>query len=357
MSFPERLKRLRSWLRRKGGGGFLVSSPENRRYLSGFKAQDVSLKETAGLLLVTPAEAFILTDPRYQEEARELPDFEALIYRRSLIQTLAALIRRLGLRQLFYEENFISCGRMEALRRALPEVRFRGVSGVIERWREIKSPEEILLIREAEARARKILRIVEQEIRPGISEKKMAWRILELCHHLGDGPSFPPIVAGGPNAARPHAEPTDRLLREGEAVIVDLGVRYKGYCSDLTRTFFLGRVPERLREALHLVRKAREEARPFLKPGLPIAQADRRVRGFFQQAGVLPHYLHSLGHGVGLEVHEAPSVSYRSRRTFRAGQVITLEPGLYFRDLGGVREEEMVYLLNPGEPLPPLPED
>ncbi len=347
MPYEARLNKVRRWLKRHGGGGLLISSPENRRYLSGFSPQDVSLKESAGFLLITPAEAFILTDPRYREEARETTLFEPVIYRRGWAQALANLLRRLKLKQLFYEEQFLSCARLKALKKILRRVRLSGVSGLVERFRETKSPEEINLLREAEARAREILDLLEREIRPGLTEKEIAWRILELCHRLGEGPSFPPIVASGPNAARPHADPTDRTLRKDEVVIVDLGVRYGGYCSDLTRTFFLGEVPETLREAHHLVREARARARAHLVPGRPIREADRAVRRFFREKGVLAHYLHALGHGVGLEVHEAPSVSYRSRRKFRPGQVVTLEPGLYFPGLGGVREEEMVYLTNP----------
>ena len=346
MPYEARLARVRRWLRRRGGGALLVSSPENRRYLSGFSPGDVSLRESSGFLLITLREAFVLTDPRYVEEARALTLFETVIYRRGLARTLARLLGKLEIRRLFYEEEYLSCGRLKVLKKALPRVRLSGVSGVVERWRETKDPEEVGLIREAEARAREILRILEKEIRPGLTEKEIAWRILELCHRLGEGPSFPPIVAGGPNAARPHAEPTERPLREGEAVIVDLGVRLRGYCSDLTRTFFLGPVPESLREARALVNEARRRARSLYRAGRPVCEADRLVRRLFREKGVLSHYLHSLGHGLGLEVHEAPSVSYRSRRRFRPGQVVTLEPGLYFPELGGVREEEMIYILD-----------
>ncbi|QJA05662.1 aminopeptidase P family protein [Thermosulfurimonas marina] len=345
MPYAARLKKVQRWLRRRGGGALLVSSPENRRYLAGFSPEDVSLKESAGFLLITPQEAFLLTDPRYREEAAENPFFEPVIYHRGLAEALAPLIRKLGLRRLFYEEIYLSCARLKALRRKLPRVKMEGVSGVVERLRETKDPEEIRLLKEAEARAREILKILDQEIRPGRTEREMAWRILELSYRLGEGPSFPPIVASGPLAARPHAEPTERVLQEGEAVIVDLGVRYRGYCSDLTRTFFLGKVPERLREAFYLVKEAQRLARPLMQPGRKVAEADRAVRSLFRKHGVLQNYLHSLGHGLGLEVHETPPVSYRSRRRFRKGQVVTLEPGLYFPGLGGVREEEMVYLL------------
>ena len=342
--YERRLARLRKWLKRHEFDGLLVSSPENRRYLSGYRPEDVSLTESAGLLLITSSEAFILTDPRYQEEARSLSLFEPVIFRKGLVKGLFSLVKKLKIKRLAYEEEYLSCGRLRKLRKALSEVELCGISGIVERWREVKDPEEIRLLKKARDLALEILRILSDEVQPGRTEREIAWRIMELCHRLGEGPSFPPIVASGPNAARPHAEPEDKPLRPGEVVIVDLGVRYGGYSSDLTRTFFLGRVSDRLRKAHQLVKEAQNLARPYMKPGLPIREADRVVREFFQKHGVLRNYLHSLGHGVGLAVHEAPTVSYRSARKFRAGQVVTLEPGLYFPGLGGVREEEMVFI-------------
>ena len=344
MVYEIRLNKIKRWLKRHKFDGILISSPENRRYLSGYTPQDVSITESAGFLLITPSEAFILTDPRYQEEAQNLSLFEPVIYRKGLARALSSLAERLKIKVLLYEENYLSCGRLKALKKALPKVEFSGVSGVIEKWREVKDQEEMRLLEKARELALKIFRILSKEIQPGRTEKEIAWRITELSHRLGEGPSFPPIVASGPNAARPHAEPEDKPLRSGEVVIVDLGVKYRGYCSDLTRTFFLGRVPERLREAHHLVKEAQRLAQPYMKPGLKIREADRKVRAFFQKAGVLQNYLHSLGHGLGLAVHEAPAVSFRSRRRFKVGQVVTLEPGLYFPGLGGVREEEMVFI-------------
>ncbi len=342
--FPLRVRKLQAWLRRRGGGGFLVSSPENRRYLSGFTPEDVSLVETSGFLFLTPSEAFLLTDPRYQEEARQISLFAPVIYRRGWALTFSRLVNKLGISKIYYEENYLSCGRLQALKKALPRVEFSGVAGVIEKWREIKDPEEQKYLQKARELALRIFKELEREIVPGRTEREIAWRIQELAHRLGEGPSFPPIVASGPNAARPHAEPEDKPLRQGEAVIVDLGVRFRGYCSDLTRTFFLGRVPDKLQEALKLVREAQRAAREKMKPGNLIKEADQAAREVFARAGVLSHYLHSLGHGLGLAVHEAPAVSFRSRRRFREGQVVTLEPGLYFSGLGGVREEEMIFL-------------
>ncbi len=337
-----RVKRLKRWLKRKGGGAFLVLCEENRRYLSGFSAPDVSIVEVSGALLVTERHAFVLTDPRYIHEAREAEDFEPFIYRKGLSAGVAELVRALGVTRLFYEENYLSCGRLKILKKLLSDVELSGTSGVIERMREVKDEEELELMRKAMALAEEVFAAIE--VREGRSEKEISWQIVELCHRLGEGPAFPPIVASGPNAAKPHAQPEDRVLRRGEAVVVDLGVKYKGYCSDLTRTYFLGRPPERLRQALELVRRAKDLARPFYRPGTPVKKADEAVRNLFKREGVLENYLHSLGHGLGLAVHEAPAVSYRSRKKFKESQVVTLEPGLYFEGLGGVREEEMVFV-------------
>ncbi len=343
-----RLKRLRATLARKKAA-LLVLSPENRRYLSGFPPEDVSLSESSGALLITTKEAFLLTDPRYQEEAKECePLFEPVIYQRGLWPELARLGPKLGLKKLLFEEVYLSYAGYQALKKYLPKVDLEGTKGLVERLRAVKEEEEISLIKKSLAIAEDILAEASRLVLPGRTEKEIAARIIELSYRLAEGPSFPPIVAAGPHSARPHAEPRDYRLRPGEPVIIDMGVKYQGYCSDITRSFCVGKPDAKFKEIYQLVLKAKEAAQKEIKAGIYARVPDLAARDLFKEAGVEKHFWHSLGHGVGLAIHEAPAVSFRSRKKLRAGQVITVEPGLYFTDWGGVRLEDMVVVREGG---------
>ncbi len=349
MKRRERLRRLKLALAARRADALLVLSPENRRYLSGFPPLDVSLTESSGALLITRREQFLLTDPRYREEAKECaPLFEPVIYERGLFAKLKELAPLLGLKRLLFEELYLSVAGEKALKKALPEVEHLGVRGLVEGLREVKDDEEIALLRKALEIAEEIMTRAESLIRPGVSEKEIAAEIIALSHRLAEGPSFPPIVASGVYAARPHAEPSEKELKPGEPVILDLGVRYQGYCSDITRTFCVGEPTPRFRKIYLLVLEAKRAAEKEIAAGVPARQADLAAREVFRRAGLEAHFWHSLGHGVGLAVHEAPALSRRQRRRLKAGHVVTVEPGLYFPDWGGVRLEDMVVVREGG---------
>ncbi len=344
----ERLRRLRlAFLRR--AQAFLITSPENRRYLSGFPAEDVSLTESAGALLITRKEAFILTDPRYQEEAKGCsPLFEPRIYRRGLLAELERLLPLLGVKELLLEPAYVSLGFYQKLRQKLPGLTLKEAPFLVERLRAQKAPEEIELLKKSLEIAEKILTEVLKEITPGVSEKEIAGRIIALSYAWAEGPSFPPIVASGPNSAKPHAEPSARKLRPGEPLLIDMGVKWQGYCSDLTRTFFVGTPDERFIKVYRLVLAAKEAAERRLAAGVSAREVDLAAREVFRRQGLEKHFWHALGHGVGLAIHEAPSLSYRSRKKLRENQVVTVEPGLYFPEWGGVRLEDMVVIKKGG---------
>ena len=343
-----RLRRLRlSFLRR--AEAFLVTSPENRRYLSGFPPEDVSLTESAGALLITKKEAFLLTDPRYQEEARACaPLFEPRIYRKGLVLELKSLLSDLGVKSLLFEPPYVSFALFRALERRLSGVKLLEAPPLVERLRAQKDEEEVQAIKESLTIAEGILAEVSALIRPGVTEKELSARIINLSYERAEGPSFPPIVAGGPNAARPHAEPSERKLKAGEPVIIDMGVKWRGYCSDITRTYCVGSPDERFSQVYRLVLAAKREAEARIAAGVPARAPDLAAREVFRREGLERHFWHSLGHGVGLAIHEAPSLSFRSRKHLRPGHVVTVEPGLYFPDWGGVRLEDMVLVKEGG---------
>lgn len=348
MDYLRRLRRIkRSLAARKAA--LLVLGPENRRYLSGFPPLDVSITESSGALLITTQGQYLLTDPRYREEASlSRPLFEPVIYTRGLFKTLAELLPSLGVRRLLFEEAYLSVLSWKLLEKKLPQVELSGVTGLVERLREQKEPEEIHLVQTALSIAEEILEEVAREIHPGVTERQLAAKIISLSYAKSEGPSFPPIVASGVLAARPHAEPSEKKLALGEPVIIDMGVRYQGYCSDITRTFCVGPPTPRFREVYRLVFKAKAAAERELRAGRPAREVDLAARRVFQEAGVEKHFWHSLGHGVGLAIHEGPTLSKRSRKLLKAGHVVTIEPGLYFPDWGGVRLEDMVVITEKG---------
>ena len=348
MDYRKRLKHVKLSLAARKAA-LLVLCPENRRYLSGFPPLDVSLTESSGALLITTKAQYVLTDPRYREEALACqPLFEAVIYKRGLFKELGQLLPALDVRRLLYEEACLSVAGLKALEKHLPQVELQGISGLLERLRQRKDPEEIRLLRKSLHLAEGILEHVAKEIRPGVTERYLAARIIALSHERAEGPSFPPIVASGPMAARPHAEPSERRLGPGEPVIIDMGVRYQGYCSDITRTFCVGEPTPRFLEVYELVLRAKQAAEKELRAGVPAARADLAARQVFRQAKVEEHFWHSLGHGVGLAIHEAPTLSKRNRKFLREGEVVTIEPGLYFLDWGGVRLEDMAVITKDG---------
>ncbi|WP_022854012.1 M24 family metallopeptidase [Thermodesulfatator atlanticus] len=345
--YQQRLKRLRLSLARLADA-ILITCPENRRYLSGFSPSDVSLTESSGALLITSKEAFLLTDPRYQEEAKECaPLFEPCIYRKGLVAELEKLLPLLGVKKLLVEPSYVSLSSFRLMEKKL-SCEIVEARPLVEKLRAVKDEHEIKLIQESLRIAEEILAVVAKEIRPGVSEKEIAARIIMLSHLKAEGPSFPPIVASGRNAARPHAEPSDKKLALHEPLIIDMGVKWQGYCSDITRTFWVGEPDERFIKVYSLVKKAKEAAEAQIRAGVKGALPDLAAREVFKKEGVDKNFWHSLGHGVGLAIHEAPTLSFRSRRHLRPNQVVTVEPGLYFPEWGGVRLEDMVVITKQG---------
>ncbi|MDD2900852.1 MAG: aminopeptidase P family protein [Syntrophales bacterium] len=330
----------------------LVAGPENRRYLSGFTARDEILTESSGMLLVTREKAFLLTDFRYLEWARqEALGLEVVMYSHSLGATLAGLLQDAGVRVLGFEETYLTYRQYQRFSQAVAEaglsVDWQPVSGMVEALRETKAPEEVAAIRRALALTEEALQEVARSLAPGQTEGEVAWKIERLLREKGaEGLAFPPIVAGGPNSARPHHQPGDYRLQEGEPIIIDMGARVAGYCADLTRTFVLGPPDEHFRKIYTLVRQAQDKAEQELRAGLDSRDGDALAREVIAAAGYGEAFGHSLGHGVGLAVHEAPSLSPHKDRatTLLAGSIVTVEPGIYLTGWGGVRLEDMALL-------------
>lgn len=351
-----RLAALRGRLSSEGLDALLISGPDNRRYLSGFTAREELLHESCGSLLVTREAALLFTDFRYLEWAQaEVSDYEIHIYQAGLGSVLAEQLRVLGVRRLGFETTYLPYGQYQRLTQtaveADHEVEWVPSEGLVEGLREVKTAEEVAAVRRALALTEAVFQEVAAMLRPGYKESQVAWEIERRFREEGAAVlAFPPIVAAGPNSARPHHQPGDYLLRKGEPIIIDMGARVEGYCADLTRTVILGEPPERFREVYQVVRQAQARAEAGLKAGMESLEADALGREVIAQAGYGEAFGHSLGHGVGLAVHEAPSLSPVKERStvLQAGSIVTVEPGIYLTGWGGVRLEDMALIRGDG---------
>ncbi|MBI2321124.1 MAG: aminopeptidase P family protein [Chloroflexi bacterium] len=345
-----RLARIRAVLAARELDALLVSQPHNRRYLCGLRAGDGSAGESAGWLIVTHEQAWLLTSFLHAEEARtEAPDFRVHQLTETLPAAAADVLGDLSVRRVGTEHRHLTAWTLADLQRRRPECTFPDASGLVERLRAVKEPQEVAAIRRAAALTDAALAEGLAVLRPGISERALAWHLERyLREHGSDGLAFEVSVASGPRAALPHARPTDRAIGRGEPVWIDMGARVDGYCADLTRTLCLGPADEQLRRIHAVVCEALATAVGGLKAGLGAREADALGRSVIEAAGYGEAFGHSLGHGVGLAVHEPPALSRRSEDVLAPGMVVTVEPGIYLPNRSGVRVEDLVLLSESG---------
>jgi Xaa-Pro aminopeptidase len=356
MTTEQLLARIRADLRRRRLDALLVTQPENRRYLSGYTAQDASIAESSGVLLIPAAgDPFLFTDSRYHLQAlAEAAGFQVMLYPRGLLALLEKLLPRLAIRRLAFESHYILHTAALALMKtaATIEVEAVPVTALVERLRVEKSDEELAAIRRAVRLNEEVFREVFATLRPGRREREVALQIETLMRQKGaERPSFDTMVASGPNGALPHAIPSERELREGEPVVIDMGLVLAGYCSDMTRTVVLGEPDAKTAALFRLVRRAQLAAIERVRAGVVAREVDRAARQVIAAAGYGDYFGHGLGHGVGLAVHEAPGLNRRNRKQLRAGMVVTVEPGIYLPDWGGIRLENMVAVTASGHEL------
>jgi Xaa-Pro aminopeptidase len=331
-----------------------IIQPENRRYLSGFRAEDSQFTESSGSLLINESQALLVTDSRYTLDAeRDAVEFDVQTLKKGLIEGLPGLLKRMGTKNLGFEGEYLTWGLHRELSERLledsPSVRLMPLNGVVEEMRVVKDEPEIRIL---EASADLMSGILDEAItglEPGMTEKQVAWQIEGLVRESGaEGMAFPPIVASGPNSALPHAVPTDRKLEKGDPVILDVGLRLNGYCSDMTRTVFLGDPSPDFMEIYRTVREAQTKALKEVRSGVMSNYPDAIARQVINDAGFGDYFGHGLGHGVGLATHERPRLSPLKPAKLKKGMVVTVEPGIYIPGKGGVRLEEMVVIETDG---------
>jgi Xaa-Pro aminopeptidase len=343
LAVTQRLQRLRRKIEESDFETILISQPENRYYLSGFAS-------SAGFLIVSSKSALLATDFRYAEQARrEAPDFEVVQIKGKLVEWLFSLILELGIKKLGFEASDISFATYHQLIKAIDEggseFQLTPTEGLVESLRAVKEEEELVQLSKAAELADSSFEYIASEIHPGIREKEVAWGIEKFLRERGsENLPFDIIVASGPNSAFPHAKPTERIIQPGEPIILDFGARVGGYCSDFTRTICLNSVDKSFAKIYDLVLGAQLIALATLETGMNGEQADQLARTIIEQGGYKDAFGHGLGHGVGLAVHEEPSLSSKSEDILAENMVFTVEPGIYLPNWGGVRIEDMVVL-------------
>lgn len=343
-----RLNALRKHLAELKYDGVLITNPENRRYLSGFTG-------SSGALLIGLEKAYIVTDFRYWEQVRQevAPPAGAAgfaLYKQGpdLWRSIGELIGTTGWRKIGFEAS-ISYRDHQFLTQALPDHALEPCSDLIEKMRWVKDEAEIERLAEAEAITDAALAKTLEKIKPGITEKDIALEFdYQLRLHGADGNAFATIVASGWRAALPHGAPSDKTVAAGELLIIDGGALYRGYHGDLTRTFVLGKATPEQKEIYQIVLTAQQEALNRLKAGLAGNLVDRVAREVILNHGHGEHFGHGLGHCVGLNIHENPRLSPTDENTLPAGAVVTVEPGIYLPDWGGVRIEDLVVVREDG---------
>lgn len=340
-----RLTRLRETIAREQLDALLVSQPENRRYLSGFTG-------SAGWLVISADLALFATDFRYFGQVElECPDFELVKMPAKAVEVLPPMLARAPGRRIGFEADHATYANVQDWATAVPDCEWVPTRGLITALRAVKDASELAAARRAVALTDEALAAVAPQLRPGMTEREAAWRIESYMRtHGADGVAFDLIVAAGPNAARPHARAGDRPLRAGEPIVIDIGARVAGYCADLTRTFCLGQPadPDRFWSVYNTVLRAQTAAEAALRPGMTGQAGDAVARDLIAAAGFGDYFGHGLGHGVGLAIHEEPRLSSIYTAPLPVGALLTVEPGIYLPDWGGVRIEDMVVLTENG---------
>ena len=345
MEVNNRLQKLRQSLTEKEIDAILISQPENRFYLSGFDG-------SAGYLLIAAQDTILATDFRYIEQAKaQAPDYKIFQITNDMAKWLPELVAELKLRKLGFEAKHITFTMYRELSDILDktksQLRLVPTDGLVESLRAIKEPEEIELICKAAEITDSAFEHITDLAHIGMSEKELAWEIEKFLREKGSQSiPFDVIVASSHNSALPHAKPSMHKINSGEPVVIDIGAKVGGYCSDLTRTICLGTPDDTFKKVYDTVLGAQLAAIAMIKEGMTGEEADSLARTVIEQVGYGEAFGHSLGHGVGLTIHEQPRLGPNSTEILTSGMVFSIEPGIYLTDWGGVRIEDLAIMEN-----------
>ncbi len=340
-----RLKKTAQIIKKEKLDALLLNFTPNVSYTCGFFCPD-------SFLIVEPSEGTLITDSRYTQDFKRRTSYNIKIIelKTSIFKTITQAIKKKSLKKVGFESRHLTFAECEILHNlASKDITFVPLKTTVEPLREIKEETEIALMKKAIEIAQKTYTFVHTILKPGIKELEVAAEIERFVRINGASKTaFDTIVASGPNASYPHASVSSRTIQKGEPIIIDLGVEYEGYKCDLTRTFFLGKINPTVRRAYLAVCQAQQHAIRKIRHGARIKDIDLAARNHIKQKGLDKFFIHSLGHGIGLQVHESPSINKKNSSRLQTGTVFTVEPGIYVAGKYGVRIEDMVLVKHNG---------
>lgn len=338
-----KLEEIRNRFKELSINGLLITSDYNRRYMTGFTG-------TAGVAVISEQKAVFITDFRYTEQAaKQIQGYEIIQHSGPIIEEVAKVVHDLGIKKLGFEQDHLTYQAYASYKKELSNSEFVPVSGAVEKLRLIKSPSEIKILKEAAEIADAAYKHILTYVKPGLKEIEVANELEFFMRKNGAiSSSFDIIVASGYRSALPHGVASDKVIEKGDFVTLDFGAYYKGYCSDITRTFAVGEPSDELKKIYSTVLEAQLRGMNGIKPGMTGKEADALTRDYIKAQGYGEYFGHSTGHGLGMEVHEGPALSFRSDTVLEQGMVVTVEPGIYVAGLGGVRIEDDVVITETG---------
>ena len=340
--YVNRIRKVRSAMKERGIEGLWISKLENQGYVTGFPSSDF-------FVLLTEQENYLITDFRYIEAAKDACEPLFTVIMTDAGNSLWDVVKKIGVKTMGVEESVLTVSDLKQLQAALPHSTWKDASGLIEDIRIIKDETELAAMERAIDLTDRCFSHMLTVLHAGMTEKQGALEIeMFLKSNGAQRLSFPTICVSGARTSLPHGEPSDKVMEPGDFVTMDFGCVVDGYCSDMTRTVAIGHVSEEQKEIYQIVRRAQEAALQNLKAGIGWAEGDRFARDIIEEAGYGSYFGHGTGHGVGLEIHEAPTMSPRGRGTFREGMTVTVEPGIYLPKKFGVRIEDLAIVTSSG---------
>ncbi|WP_096201211.1 M24 family metallopeptidase [Bacillus sp. FJAT-45350] len=337
-----RIEKLRGQFNERNIDGMLITSPYNRRYMTNFTG-------TAGVVLISEKEAKFITDFRYVDQANEQAvDYEIVQHTTPIFEEVAKQVESMGIKSLGFEQDHMTYQSYDIYKKNV-NTSLVPISGLVEQLRMIKNQAEIEIIQAAADIADAAFSHIINYIKPGMKEIDVSTELEFFMRKQGAiSSSFDIIVASGLRSALPHGVASDKVIKKGELVTFDFGAYYKGYCSDITRTVAIGEPSDELRKIYNTVLEAQLRGMDGIKPGMSGKEADALTRDYITDEGYGEYFGHSTGHGLGMEVHEGPSLSTKSDTVLKPGMVVTVEPGIYISGVGGTRIEDDVLITEDG---------
>ncbi|MCC2252102.1 Xaa-Pro peptidase family protein [Virgibacillus sp. AGTR] len=338
----EKLTKLKAAFESNQVDGILITSAINRRYISGFTG-------TAGVALISSNDARFITDFRYTEQAStQAKAFKVVEHKQGIDLEINDQLKEMGIKRLGFEKDHVTFSQYEQYKNTL-DVELVPVSGIIEELRLIKTSDELEIMKKAAKIADDAFEHIQSYIKPGVKEIDISNELEFFMRKQGaTSSSFDIIVASGERSALPHGVASNKEIQSGELVTLDYGALYQGYCSDITRTVAVGEINEQLASIYQIVLEAQLRGVTSIKPGITGIEADAATRDYITEQGYGKYFGHSTGHGLGLEVHEGPGLSFKSEKKLEPGMVVTVEPGIYVPSVGGCRIEDDIVVTETG---------